>query len=760
MKKITLRLAGVLLAGLFCVPVWAQTILTATVPALALGSYSAQQPNGSGVIVGSINAQGTFRTIVNGANQYLMVVYPAANSGYSTYTVGIDTSRGGTIDVTSQLTNSLPGSPVRGTATPQGLPCSVSQAYTQNVGGVSQVWDPSPNCAVFTNRTTGVVVYAGPATVMGLTHYYEMNDGTGSATLADSIGGTPLNVNGGGGGGAPAWNGTNGLTYNNASSQYAGVPNSFFAEHSTYMFCAKGAGGVMLGDTAGGDFFIGNGGNWNNPEIVAVGAADLALQPWTSSTAACMTVVYDSAGGDQFWIGSSQLTIKNKANTPYSTAGGFGLGGANFGFLGTIYKFGVATGVELPADEIVHNNLVAAAKIAVDTSQSVVAGFTGYQTGNPIGWLIGDSITFGVNNANESYGDYLSTIALPNVQIYNSGVSGQLINNFVPGGIFNQANSLLRSVALPGNPPPQHFVGFYMGINDLDAGISAATLYPLWQSAMIPLIQSNWSTIAFSVTPNVAMTSGGHTQLLAMNTMIANGGYWTGFVDLANDLHESNPSVAYNIFGNFSPYTIDGLHPTPIMAQATAGRFLSKMNDIGLTGNGNIPVSNVSGAAYFDVSHGHKQTFYLTGNVTSLKALNGNQGDTIDLTICQPQTGATTYTVAVPTQGNATGTVTSGGAVTITSGGANWDSNYLPVIYTPGLTCSTYPRLQGTIASGVLTGYTTLNAPAGCSGTGTVQFLQTEPKWNNFSNTAINAAAVGACIRQAFTYDGLGQSIN
>lgn len=108
MKKITLRLAGVLLAGLFCVPVWAQTILTATVPALALGSYSAQQPNGGGVIVGSISAQGTFRTIVNGANQYLMVIYPAAGSGYSTYTVGIDTSRGGTIDITSQLANALP----------------------------------------------------------------------------------------------------------------------------------------------------------------------------------------------------------------------------------------------------------------------------------------------------------------------------------------------------------------------------------------------------------------------------------------------------------------------------------------------------------------------------------------------------------------------------------------------------------------------------------------------------------------------------
>jgi hypothetical protein len=66
---------------LFAVPMFAQTILTATVPALAGASHSAA--TGAGYVVGSIDSAGALRVVVQASPHYLLRIYPSAGSGYS-----------------------------------------------------------------------------------------------------------------------------------------------------------------------------------------------------------------------------------------------------------------------------------------------------------------------------------------------------------------------------------------------------------------------------------------------------------------------------------------------------------------------------------------------------------------------------------------------------------------------------------------------------------------------------------------------------
>jgi len=108
-------------------------------------------------------------------------------------------------------------------------------------------------------------------------------------------------------------------------------------------------------------------------------------------------------------------------------------------------------------------------------------------------------------------------------------------------------------------------------------------------------------------------------------------------------------------------------------------------------------------------------------------------------------------------------TVTSAGAVTLTGGGSNYDPNYLPILYPAGLTCTAnqgYPREQSLLTNGVITGLSLMNGPSGCTGTGTIQFINTEPVWNNFNATAVNGLAANACLKQTFVFDSTASTIN
>jgi hypothetical protein len=297
-----------------------------------------------------------------------------------------------------------------------------------------------------------------------------------------------------------------------------------------------------------------------------------------------------------------------------------------------------------------------------------------------------------------------------------------------------------------------------MGINDIGANITGSTLYSTWKAGMAFLYKAGWQTIAISLTPSSASSSTQNTERLTYNNLLANGGYWSGFVDWGNDTRMSNGTYAYDVFGKFSPYYTDGLHPSTFGAAALAGRFVTEMLRIGLIGKG--PKFNPPYTQYLDVdlANGSSQTITLTGNVSTIKLINGNQGSKLDLTLCQDATGS--RTVAAPALGSgATATVTSAGVITLTGGGSGYDQNYMPTLYTSGLTCSTYPRYSSTITNGVVTSITQAVAGVGCSGIGTVVFVSTEPTWNNFDATAVNALAAGACLQQSFSFDGTGRNI-
>jgi hypothetical protein len=146
--------------------------------------------------------------------------------------------------------SSLATSPT-GSAKPKGRSGSAESIYYQTLAdGSMHAWLMSANKAVWVDQVNQDVVYAGSATLMGVTNAYEMNEGTGT-TLHDSVGTTELNFYST----APTWNGTNGLTYNNTINQYVIVPQSFWTQHSTYLICAKitsaAANGVapLLGST-------------------------------------------------------------------------------------------------------------------------------------------------------------------------------------------------------------------------------------------------------------------------------------------------------------------------------------------------------------------------------------------------------------------------------------------------------------------------------------------------------------------------------
>ena len=658
-----------------------------------------------------------------------------------------------------------------GTSTPQGISCTGGNTIAQSVNGSTQQWVCSPNGAVWTNQTTQAVVYAGANSTVGFTHYYEMNDGTGSATLADSVGATPINVNGGGSGGSPTWNGTNGLTFANVFFQYAGpIPQTFWVQHSTYFFCLNVAG---VPSNPGSNLIFGRTDGsypqltlspYGQLKIPTSGLSEASLQSISLNTPTCITYVYNGDGTDQLWIGTTLTQFKNTSTTLVSATGVLGLGGASQPFQGTIYKFGVSVGAALPGDVIQKNALVASAKIAAATSLTVPTAPANYHAGNYTLWAIGDSRSdVGGNSCaaflgcvyNNYFGNYYGSTAIPGLTVLNGGTGGQTLLNYVSEGIFNQATSVLSEITIPGAPPPPHFSVFRMGTNDIAAGTSGAAIYSAYQSAILPLTQNGWTVISMT---EPSYSSAHDANRLAYNALLMTSGQQAGLVDLADDLRFTNPAYL-TTFGNFTPYQLDGLHDTTFGASAINGRVQTVMNQLGFLGHGQNFTPAYSQYLDIDLAQGPVQTVTLTGNVSVLKLINGNQGSKLDLTICQDGTGGRTVTAPAVGSG-ATATVTSAGVITLTGGGSNYDQNFMPVLYTSGLTCSTYPRYSSTITNGVITGISQIVAGSGCSGSGTVVFIPTEPKWNNFNTSGVNALAAGACLKQSFTYDGVGQTIN
>jgi hypothetical protein len=334
-------------------------------------------------------------------------------------------------------------------------------------------------------------------------------------------------------------------------------------------------------------------------------------------------------------------------------------------------------------------------------------------------------------------------------------------------GITNQAPTLLSQYTVPGQAAPIHFASLYMGINDIGGGATATNLYAGWKTAMMPLLEGGWSPIAISLTPVGNYNSTFDTQRLTFNSLLSTGGYWSGFIDWANDPRMTNPNYPQYTngssiaFGMFDPYYDDAsaLHPSALGASALSGRYLAKMNDLGAVGRGTNYTIPYAQYVDVDLSKGKSQTLTLTGDVSTLKVINGNQGDKFDLTICQDGTGGHTVP-AVAVGSGATATVTSAGVMTLTAGGSGYDGNYLPVFYVSGLTCTQYPRYSSTITAGAVASISQSIAGSGCTGTGTVTAVSTEPKWNNFDSTAVNALAAGACLKQSFTFDDKAQTIN
>jgi hypothetical protein len=433
---------------------------------------------------------------------------------------------------------------------------------------------------------------------------------------------------------------------------------------------------------------------------------------------------------------------------------------------GTIYKFAAAVGTELPADIIQHNALVMSEEISTATGLTVATTPSGYKSGAPLNWCIGDSKTEGNSGPTSTYCSYLSQLNIPGVLVLNGGTRGQTLANYVSTGIINQAASIANMYSLTGGPASPRFAGIDMGINDIGSS-TGADIYANFKSGINPLYGSGWKTIAISLTPNYASSPTGNTNRLTFNALLAQGGLWNGFVDWANDLRMTNaayPDITNSgnvAFGAFDPYYQDpGLHPSAIGAAALSGRCMNKMNLIGEIGKGTIYSTNSTANVDIDMARGHNQTLVLTGDVTTLKIINGNQGDELNLTVCQDATGGHTVPT-VQTGSGATATVSSAGVISLTAGGHDFDQNFQPVFYVSGLTCSTYPAYSSTISSGgVITGITAVRAGAGCSGAGTVTVVSTEPAWNNFNTEEINGLAAGKCLAQHFSFDGVGQSVN
>lgn len=674
---------------------------------------------------------------------------------------------------------------------PQGIACQAGGVFYQTVGTAVQPWLCSTNGYVWTNQTTNQVVYAGAATMVGLTNAYEINDGPGSATITDSVGSSPLTTNGGGSGGAPTL-GTHGATYSNVNNQYSSGPNTLIAVHSTYLICMATTSAVPGNGNTQNNFFGTAGiGTWglfmdsygsaslfSPPSITFNSSLQLIPSDATATTPTCLTFVWNGSGADQYWVGAVKLAMKNETNTTATITGNFALGAWFHPLQGKIYKFYAAVGAELPADAIQHNALVASAKVASENAVTVAVVPPNYQAGLPAGWFLGDSKTFGGATPTPPLSSYFyyvnQDVQVPGLYNYNAGTGSQTLQNYVTQGIFAQASSFLKQLTVPGNPPPPHFAGLYMGINDLGSlgGFQTGTaLYANWRLAMVPLYQAGWNTIAVTL-PWGTANVGANTQRLLFNNLLLNGGYWNGMVDWANDLRWANPAysdpVLNNPFSalNFSlstPYSADGLHESIFGAKALAQRFESKMLQLGLIGIGRK--YTVPFATYLDIDmrNGPTQSLTLTGNVAQIKVINGNQGDTLDLTICQDATGG--RTIAAPLIGSgAVATTTLAGVWTVVNGGSGYDSNYLPVFYVSGLTCSgtSYPRGASTIANGVVTAITEIQASgvAGCSGVSTITTISTEPIWNNFDATAVSALAAGACLKQSFVFNDTGQVIN
>lgn len=649
-----------------------------------------------------------------------------------------------------------------GTATPQGTACTISQTYTQNVGGVSQVWDPSPNCMVFTNRTTGAVVYAGTAMyTTGFTQCLELSEGTGTTTAdacghsASTLTGSPL----------PVWNGTNGLTYNGTFGSYVALSNTTLIPHSTYLVCIRQPASVysgtnfrpwLLAQISGGSLLsFDQYGDLNLGGTSGVQNLQSSVQGISDNVPACLTYVYDGSGNDRFYLGSAKLSIKNPGNSLQTITTSAGLGTL---FQGQLYKFYAIEGTELADDYIQHNALVESARIAAATSLTVPTVPAGYQAGNASIWYAGDSRVSGNGNILNSPGYYITQQnQIPNMSLYNAATPAQTMANYVAGNIYLQAPSLLNQLAIPSSSPPPHILIEAMGINDFDSNASGAEVYALFKTAMSQTYGSGWRTIIETVYASSTSSGAQNTQRLAYNTLLIAGGQANEVVDMANDPHftDRTGTLTYVQWGLFSPYYIDGLHPTPAGAQVIAGRHLNALNRLGVIGEGRTYSTPYAANLVIDLAKGDTQDILLTGNVASFKVINYNQGERFTLNFIQDGTGG--RTVAFPTAGSgATATATSGGTVTLTGGGTLYDSNYQPTIYTSGLTCTTYPRYGSTIAAGIITGTTQVVAPVGCTGTATVQFLSSEPVWHG---TMTVTGTANTATSQSFTVDALGQNI-
>jgi hypothetical protein len=329
---------------------------------------------------------------------------------------------------------------------------------------------------------------------------------------------------------------------------------------------------------------------------------------------------------------------------------------------------------------------------------------------------------------------------------------------YVNGGIFTQAPNFLKQISIPssGTAPP-HIMIQAMGINDFNTGATAATVYAAFTTAMNQSYGSGWKTDIETIYQATTSSAGADTQRLAYNALLVAGGLADTVVDIANDPHftDRTGTLDYSKWGNFSPYYADGLHPTALGSAVIAGRHLNAINRLGFIGAGRVYTVSYAANLVIDLSKGDTQDIRLTGNVASFKVINYNQGERFTLNFIQDGTGG--RTVAYPTIGSgATGTTTSGGVVTLTGGGTLYDQNYEPTIYTAGLTCSTYPRYSSTIAAGVITSITQVTAGSGCSGSGTVQFLSSEPVWHGTMSVTTTANTVTS---QSFTIDALGQNI-
>jgi hypothetical protein len=602
---------------------------------------------------------------------------------------------------------------------------------------------------------------------MGVTNDYEMNETSGTVAI-DSVGSTNLTL---AGGIAPAFNGGNGYTFNQTNGQYIAFPSSLQLTGSTYMVCVNVTAAFnntpvyadILGPT-GSDAGVSLNDLFNSFtfQTGAIPTILSSLQPVTIGTPACLTLVYGTLGSaDQLWIGPIKLTLKNGRGNVALTTGTWGLGGHFHGLTGTIYKFTEAASIILPPDEIQHNALIEAERITTATSIAVASAPAKYQDGNVTAVLYGDSMTGNI----PQYQNYLN-LTVPGLTIYNNGQGSQTIASDVTNGIFNQASSLLTQITSVGNPTPNHFDVTYIGTNDLTQGVAGSTVYTNWKAAILPLYRAGFKTVALSITPNIQQNSTQNTQRLAFNTLLYSGGQWDALVDWANDPRWVNANFPYTTWNLFTPYTNDGLHPNLVNtsfggAPAMAGRISTALNRLGLQGNGTQYVLSCATAVCdIDLSHGSTQQIVLTNNISVLKVINGNQGSNLDLTITQPASGGPFTVPAVAVGSGATATVTSAGVITLTAGGTGYDQNYMPAFVVSSLTCTTQPRYSSTITNGVIASIAILTAPVACSGTGTVQVVSTEPVWNNFNATAVNALAAGASLTQRFTFDGVGQSIN